>query len=256
MTTDAITKAATGLEAFFLRQLLAETRPADGGGLDGGFAGDTFHDMLDGAMADKMASAGGVGLAKVIAGSLRHGGGAITSDPATVLDVGVPRPLPRMGAYGPPVLGDAPTRPIDGAGTGELRAPVPGRIAWGFGMRADPGDHQQRFHKGIDLAAHQGDPVSAAAAGDVVRAGDGGTYGNLVVVRHPGGLETRYAHLSEIYVKVGDHVAGGAPIASVGSTGLSLNPHLHFEVYRDGEPVDPRYYMSSVTPSKSRDSGR
>src|SRR5262249_17434865 len=81
--------------------------------------------------------------------------------------------------------------------------------------------------------------VSAAAAGEVTHAGPAGTYSNLVTVRHQNGVETRYAHLSATSVKVGDRVEPGQPIGAVGTTGYSTGPHLHFEVRKDGQPIDP-----------------
>jgi murein DD-endopeptidase MepM/ murein hydrolase activator NlpD len=104
---------------------------------------------------------------------------------------------------------------------------------------ADPIHHAQATHNGLDIAAREGTPVVAAMAGTVERAGNAGTYGNLVVLRHPDGSETRYAHLSAINVKKGDQVGAGTPIGAVGTTGRSTGPHLHFELRRDGRPIDP-----------------
>lgn len=103
-----------------------------------------------------------------------------------------------------------------------------------FGPRGD------RFHAGIDLPAAQGTPVLAAAPGRVTWAGprDGG-WGTLVTVAHPGGVRTMYAHLSTIGVKLGDWIAGGTMIGSVGSTGDATGPHLHFEVRVRGAAYDP-----------------
>jgi murein DD-endopeptidase MepM/ murein hydrolase activator NlpD len=73
----------------------------------------------------------------------------------------------------------------------------------------------------------------------VIHAGPAGTYGNLVIVRHDNGYETRYAHLSAVAVKTGDHVDAGTQVGNVGTTGYSTGPHLHFEVRHDGTPIDP-----------------
>jgi murein DD-endopeptidase MepM/ murein hydrolase activator NlpD len=94
-------------------------------------------------------------------------------------------------------------------------------------------------HPGFDLAATTGTEVSAAARGTVVHAGPAGTYGNLVTLRHDNGFETRYAHLSAVDVSVGDVVEAGGDLGKVGTTGYSTGPHLHFEVRRDGKPIDP-----------------
>jgi murein DD-endopeptidase MepM/ murein hydrolase activator NlpD len=106
-------------------------------------------------------------------------------------------------------------------------------------LRADPIHGGTVNHPGFDLAAASGTEVAAAAAGTVVHAGPAGTYGNLVTLRHDDGFETRYAHLSEVGVKVGDVVQAGAGLGKVGTTGYSTGPHLHFEVRHDGVAIDP-----------------
>ncbi len=98
----------------------------------------------------------------------------------------------------------------------------------------------------MDIAVPTGTTVSAAAEGTVVFAGRKGGYGNLVIVEHPDGRETRYAHLSSISVTAGDPVTQGQPIALSGSTGKSTGPHLHFEIREDGVAVDPRQFLSNV----------
>ena len=117
--------------------------------------------------------------------------------------------------------------------------PVAGRASSGYGSRFDPIQHKEIKHPGFDLAAPTGTTVDAAAAGTVTHAGPAGTYGNLVIIKHGDGVETRYAHLSATSVKEGDHVSAGQPIGAVGTTGYSTGPHLHFEVRKDGQPIDP-----------------
>lgn len=216
-------EAAKQLEAFFLRQFLSEARPKSQM-LDGGFAGDTFRDMLDTAMADSMAAAGGLGLASSFDTAL---GGT----PEAVSRPAFQQPFQTQPAA---VASDRQTDTPDG-----VVRPTVGRYSSRFGVRADPIHHTQTAHNGLDIAAREGTPVVAAMAGTVERAGDAGTYGNLVVLRHADGSETRYAHLSAIQVKKGDQVGAGAPLGAVGSTGRSTGPHLHFEVRRDGRPIDP-----------------
>ncbi|WP_396593867.1 M23 family metallopeptidase [Brevundimonas sp. R86498] len=109
-----------------------------------------------------------------------------------------------------------------------------------FGMRRLGGERGARMHKGVDIAAPQGTAVYAAAEGRIVRIGrqpDG--YGNFVEMRHPNGMTTLYAHLSRIDVASGDRLAGGQRVGLVGSTGYSTGPHLHFEVRRGGDQVNP-----------------
>jgi murein DD-endopeptidase MepM/ murein hydrolase activator NlpD len=116
---------------------------------------------------------------------------------------------------------------------------VSGRPSSGYGLRVDPIHGGTVNHPGFDLAAASGTEVAAAARGTVVHAGPAGTYGNLVTLRHDNGFETRYAHLSEVDVRVGDVVEAGAELGKVGTTGYSTGPHLHFEVRHDGQAIDP-----------------
>lgn len=100
------------------------------------------------------------------------------------------------------------------------------------------------YHKGIDIAKNLGDDVNAAFDGKIITAGynDGG-YGNLIIIEHENNMTTYYAHLNDIYVKVGDVIKKGEKIGTVGNTGLSTGPHLHFELRVNGEPVDPTNYI-------------
>jgi murein DD-endopeptidase MepM/ murein hydrolase activator NlpD len=118
--------------------------------------------------------------------------------------------------------------------------PVAGEISSPFGMRRDPlGRGGERFHEGVDIAAPAGAPVRAVAAGRVVFSASAAGYGNLVAIDHGGGLTTRYAHNGANLVFAGETVAAGQEVALVGSSGRSTGPHLHFEVLKDGRPVDP-----------------
>ena len=122
------------------------------------------------------------------------------------------------------------------------RRPVSGddaRLTSGFGLRLHPLLNERRMHTGIDWAAPTGTPVSAAGKGRVVSAGREGFYGNKVVIDHGGGWQTVYAQLDRFSVKAGDCVDAKAEIGAVGSTGLSSGPHLHFEILREGQAVDP-----------------
>lgn len=219
--------AAKQLEAFFLRRLLAEARPR--GLTGGGFAGETFSQMLDEALADKLAGAGGVGMSQLFASQL---GPAAAAPIASTATAGAGAPDPRDLAHGPAL-----------DGMPRLAVPVVGRPSSGYGMRTHPVAGTQTMHAGIDLAAPTGTHVGAAMGGQVVHAGAAGSYGNLVTIRHADGLETRYAHLSEVSVRVGDQVATHQEIGRVGSTGLSTGPHLHFELRRDGKPLDPTPFL-------------
>jgi murein DD-endopeptidase MepM/ murein hydrolase activator NlpD len=112
-----------------------------------------------------------------------------------------------------------------------------------FGRRIDPFTGSSAFHEGLDFTAETGTPIYAAAGGIVTTSEQMPDYGKIVKISHGSGMETRYAHASELLVSVGDVVQKGQLIAKVGSTGRSTGPHLHFEVRRNGAPLDPRKFM-------------
>ena len=113
------------------------------------------------------------------------------------------------------------------------------RLTSRFGMRSDPIQSGRRFHAGIDLAAPQGSPVFATSPGVVSRAAWQGGYGLTIAVEHANGVQTRYAHLSRLAVAPGQRVGTGDIIGYVGSTGRSTGPHLHYEVRRNGQVLNP-----------------
>ncbi len=123
--------------------------------------------------------------------------------------------------------------------TGGFIRPVSGRITSGFGMRYHPILKKTKLHTGVDIAAPSGTPIRAAAAGTVIIAGWMDAYGYTVVIDHGGGVSTLYGHCSAITVRAGQEVAQGQTIGRVGSTGWSTGPHLHWEVRRNGQPVNP-----------------
>ena len=118
-------------------------------------------------------------------------------------------------------------------------------ISSGFGVRIDPFFGRPAMHPGIDFMAPMGDSVHATAAGTVISAGYSGGYGNMVEIDHGNGVTTRYGHLSEILVTVGEIVAKGAVIARTGDTGRSTGPHLHYEVRVDGNAINPLRYINA-----------
>ena len=114
-----------------------------------------------------------------------------------------------------------------------------------FGYRSNPFDFGGgEFHPGIDFKGHIGDAVKCTASGNVIYAGRAGGYGNCVRIQHPNGLETWYGHLSKITVREGQRVTVGDVIGKIGSTGRSTGPHLHYEIRKNGRPVNPKQYLS------------
>ncbi len=128
-----------------------------------------------------------------------------------------------------------------------VRKPVTGEIdlTSPFGVRVDPFLHVAAMHTGLDFRGEFGEPIHVTAAGTVTNAGWSGGYGKMVEVDHGNGLVTRYGHLSEIDVTVGQSVRIGQVIGKLGSTGRSTGPHLHYETRIDGEAVDPERFLSA-----------
>lgn len=122
--------------------------------------------------------------------------------------------------------------------------PVPeGLYTSSFGWRRAPFSRRWKFHTGIDMAAPPGTPVYAAGAGTVTLADWSGGYGRMIHIDHGDGVVSRYAHNSRLLVREGDQVARGQQISTVGMTGRTTGPHLHFEIYVDGVAVDPDRFL-------------
>jgi murein DD-endopeptidase MepM/ murein hydrolase activator NlpD len=128
-----------------------------------------------------------------------------------------------------------------------LRVPVTGEIeiTSPFGVRVDPFLHVAAMHTGIDFRGAYGEPIHATAAGTVTSAGWSGGYGQMVEIDHGHGLASRYGHLSEIDVRVGQVIRPGEVIGRLGSTGRSTGPHLHYETRVDGEAVNPEKFLTA-----------
>ncbi|MCO5147913.1 MAG: M23 family metallopeptidase [Aquamicrobium sp.] len=125
-----------------------------------------------------------------------------------------------------------------------IHNPAPGQpVSSSFGVRRDPLLRTPAMHAGIDFRATSGTAIRAAGAGTVVRAGWNGGYGRMVEIDHGNGLSTRYAHMSKIRAREGQKVETGDIVGEVGSSGRSTGPHLHYEVRRNGNPVDPLRFL-------------
>lgn len=204
-----------------------------------------FAETLTRYADDRSAAAGGairkVGLnpAKIITDDARaEGGPLIRLDPT--LDPRFVRLAASLGR-------------MDAMNSGLARIPntMPAQfdyISSGFGVRSDPIEGGAAFHPGLDFKAPKGAPIHAAAAGTVTYAGPRSGYGNCVEITHGAGLVTRYAHMSRIRARIGEHVDAGTEIGLIGSTGRSTGPHLHFEVRLGDRPVNPRPFLEAPLP--------
>jgi murein DD-endopeptidase MepM/ murein hydrolase activator NlpD len=230
---------AAQFEAVLLGQMMKQMRESlfsenEEDGKASGFAGGPLADQVYQELNLAISRAGGVGLGQALGGALARQAEALGG---MSTGFGNASRTPSLGLPMPAGLDqDLPAAdPITASG---LLGPS-GRVSSPFGWRQDPFGAEVKFHNGTDIAMPVGQDVLAAQAGQVESVGEVAGYGLTVVVRHPGGLATRYAHLSEAAVKVGQAVTQGQVIAKSGSSGKSTGPHLHFEVLKDGQAVDP-----------------
>lgn len=129
--------------------------------------------------------------------------------------------------------------------------PVSGVVTSPFGARRDPLNGRRSFHEGMDFRGYRGEPIRATADGVVLRAFRNGGYGNYVELDHGNGFRTAYGHMNRIKVHSGQKVKRGDVIGLVGNTGRSTGPHLHYEVKRNGEVVNPKRFLSASTLTQS-----
>lgn len=231
-------KVAQEFEAIFIANMLKVMRETieESGLMEGGFGKSIYTELFDQEVSLNIAKHGALGISDLLYRNLsadktsdkKESSQPVTSDPEPGLQ---PAPQASPGDSG---ISDKPERVIS-----DLQLPIRAAISSAFGLRKDPFSKQTRFHKGLDLAAPEGMKVMAALQGTVVSAGYENGYGNTVLIQHSGGLQTRYGHLASINVKPGDAIASQSILGTVGDTGQSSGPHLHFEVIRMGQPVDP-----------------
>lgn len=191
-------------EGYLVEMMVKEMRKTVPDGLFSGSEMQMFSEMLDREIATRIAEDGRLGFG----GALMGGGGHTAR--------------PRGRSFG---------------------APVQGAITSRFGGRKDPFTGKERHHAGLDIAAVEGSPVRPAKAGTVLTSATSSGYGNYVVVDHGGGWTSLYAHLDERQVTVGDHITPGTQLGTVGQTGRATGAHLHFELRRNGEAVDPGAHL-------------
>jgi murein DD-endopeptidase MepM/ murein hydrolase activator NlpD len=121
--------------------------------------------------------------------------------------------------------------------------PVQGRISSYFGQRPDPFTGVANYHNGIDIVNKPGTAIAAAMSGTVADVGFNNNYGNYVILKHSGGYQTLYGHMTRYVVSRGQKIQQGQEIGELGSTGYSTGPHVHFSVFRNGQPVDPLRFL-------------
>ena len=144
--------------------------------------------------------------------------------------------------------GDCSTAPPADLSTDGWIRPAAGPLTSGFGYRIHPISGRRKLHGGMDIGSPCGTPIYAAGPGVVVQAGPAASYGTLVVIDHGSGVLTRYAHMwnEDVLTTVGATLAGGQVLGRVGSNGDSTGCHLHFEVVRSGERIDPQSFLRAL----------
>lgn len=230
-------KAAQEFASLLFLEVLKAMRAAipKGGLFDSeSLESDVYTSLSDTEVARSLAGREGMGLRRIIEKALDQSAAKALERSATKApDSKAVRPLDAGPAKTPVHIS------IEENHDHEFEPPTKGVVSSRFGLRSDPFTGENRFHKGLDIAAPLGSPVQAAAAGKVVFSGWAEGYGNLVTLDHGDGILTRYAHTAANLVNAGDDVAAGQEIALVGTTGRSTAPHLHFEMHRNGQPIDP-----------------
>jgi len=215
---EAIKKVAKDMEALFAYEMIKAMRATTKESAVGGLGNDTYMSMFDMELS-KIFAERGMGLQDMLVKGLTATSGLVkTSEPQTLSE--------------------------------EIKTILPGdqrlRISSDFGLRQDPFTGDKKFHHGLDLPAPEGAEVHPVHKGTVLFSGQQGGYGNVVIVDHGDGFVSKYAHNEANLVNAGDAVDPATVIATVGSTGRSTGPHVHFEVLYRGEKVDPRTLLAQA----------
>ncbi len=218
--------AAQEFEAVFINYLLKAMRETieESGLLEEGFGKSIYTEMFDQELSLSMARRNSLGISNLLYQNITK-----SEAEKNLKDAGPAPSLPGK---------KAPDKGVERE-ISDVQLPVQAPVSSRFGVRVDPFSHKTRMHKGIDLAAPEGTKVEVPWAGKVVSAGFEKGYGNNVLIQHSEGFQTRYGHLGSMNVKAGDVVSAQQVLGTVGDTGRSTGPHLHFEVIRMGKPVDP-----------------
>ncbi|MBI2874706.1 MAG: M23 family metallopeptidase, partial [Firmicutes bacterium] len=141
--------------------------------------------------------------------------------------------------------------PVQVSPAPELALPVIGQLSSGFGPRMNPVNGKPEFHTGLDLAAPDGTPVRSVLPGTVTEVVEDDRWGRNILIDHPEGWQSFYAHLSETFARKGEKVSANQVIGAVGQTGLSTGNHLHFELRRNGIPSDPAAWLAEAVSAGS-----
>jgi len=247
-------KVAQEFEAIFIAHLLKVMRETieESGLMDGGFGKSIYTEMFDQEVSLNMARHGALGISDLL---YRNLSAVTASDELESAKPPANTPVPTPQAFPQPSPGDSGAPSESENEVSDLQLPVRAAVSSAFGMRRDPFSHQARFHRGLDLAAPEGMKVVAALPGTVISAGYENGYGNTVLMQHDRGIQTRYGHLGSIAVKAGDVVSSQGTLGTVGDTGKSTGPHLHFEVIRMGRPINPILSSTSRDITWERHSG-
>jgi murein DD-endopeptidase MepM/ murein hydrolase activator NlpD len=241
---EDLKKVAQDFESLFVAYLLKvmrETIEEAGDGAQAGLGKSIYTELFDEEMSKTIAKRSNLGIADLLMKRL-SATAPVAVDPSAKSPTENPQTRPRNPLPAAPQTLELPREPD--SDIPDIHLPVRAPVSSSFGMRRDPFTRQLRFHKGMDLAAPQGTEVRAALEGAVIFAGFKPAYGNTVIIQHADGLETTYAHLGSTSVRKGDTITTEQVIGTVGSTGQSTGPHLHFEVTRWGELMDPRNTIS------------
>lgn len=221
---EQIWAVAEGFEEIFNNMLFKAMRPKEADGFLGeSYQGKMYKDMFYSEISHELSKRhDGLGIARMVHDFL-------AGEQQPIRQAAISRTFNAAQA----VALDSVVR------RNSFQLPVEGRISSGFGLRTHPITGETQFHQGVDIAAPAGSPIKAIDDGVVVFAGQAGGYGNLITLQHDDGKESFYGHNQENLVNEGDRVRSGQIIGLVGSTGLSTGPHVHFEIHRNGEKVNP-----------------
>lgn len=215
---EAIKKVAREMESLFAYEMIKAMRTTTGESAKGGLGSDTYMTLFDLELS-KIFAERGLGLRDMLARGLTAASGTARG--------GRPESI-----------------------TDELRTILPEdrniRISSDFGLRKDPISGARKFHHGLDIPAPAGTGIHPVKQGTVQFSGEQAGYGNVVIIDHGDGYVSKYAHNAANLVSAGDPVSPATVIATVGSTGRSTGPHIHFEVAYQGEKVDPRTLLDQA----------